>query len=285
MESYVNSVTIDTQFTYQRRFGPKCILIVFDPLRTRRSNLSLRAVRLTEKFLDAVRTSFEDTQNLDAMKKKYSKKTSTDVPESLRTQYPDSIEETIITQDVLTKLNFTFEEIFEEVPIEITNRHLVQSYLSNLSTFATNQLTSSLRTSLVQAVDGTDVDSILSVNSFSTNFTPLQAFDSLDLSSAPFLERALENLIESSDYLTSEQNKYQNYQRRLQQQKQYVSKKKEKTAEEQDFMIKSVTQPNQLDALMLSNQINNTSLSVNRFATQSTDKLYLANSLLKHDQE
>jgi translation initiation factor 3 subunit H len=276
MDSYVNAVTIDTQFSYQRRFGSKCILIVFDPLRTRRSNLSIKAVRLTEKFMDAIRTSFDDTQSLDAMKKKYSKKTSTDVPESLK-QFPDSIEETVITQEVLTKLNFTFDDIFEQVAIEITNNQLVQSYLSNLSTVASNQLVSSLNASLLD----TDIDSILAS---STNFTQLQAFDSLDLSSAPFLERALENLIESSDYLTSEQNKYQNYQRRLQQQKQYVSKKKEKTAEEQDFMIKSVSQPNQLDALMLSNQIANTSLAVNRFAAQSMDKLYLADALLKHEE-
>jgi len=274
MDSYINAVTIDTQFSYQRRFGPKCILIVFDPLRTRRSNLSIKAVRLTQKFMQAISTAFDDTQSLDAMKKKYSKKTSTDAPESSKTQFPGSIEETVITQDVLTKLNFTFDDIFEQVPIEITNKHLVQSYLSNLTTVASHQLTSQLQT----LSGDSEVDALLS----GANFTQLQAFDSLDLSSAPFLERALENLIESSDYLTSEQLKYQNYQRRLQVQKQYVSKKKEKTQEEQNFMIKSVTQPNQLDALMVSNQISNTALSVNRFAAQSMDKLYLADSLLKH---
>jgi translation initiation factor 3 subunit H len=285
MESFINTVTIDTQFSYQRQFGPKCCLIVFDPLRTRRSNLSVRALRLTEKFMEAVRTAFAETQSYDAMKKKYTKKTDSDVIDVSRTQFPESIEATIITQDVLTKLNFKYNDIFEEIPIEISNIHLVQSYLSNLSTYSVNELASTLKSSLVQAVDGTDVDNILSLSSSSTYFTPLHTFDSLDLSSAPFLERALESLIESSDYLTLEQNKYQVYQRRLLMQKQNLQKKKEKTAEELDFMIKSVQQPNQLDALMISNQIDHTLQSVNRFAAQSIDKLYLVDALMKSESK
>ncbi|KAL0477725.1 translation initiation factor 3 subunit eif3H [Acrasis kona] len=274
LESYVNAVTIDTQYSYQMQFGSRCILLIFDPLRTRRGNLHLKAVRLTKKFLNAIRTSFEDTQNLDALKKKHSAKKSSDT-DALRSQYPSSIEETIITQEVLTKLNFTYEDIFEQVPLEINNSHLVQSYLSNLSTHSFHQLQSSISESSLEV---NDVDALLEA----TEFTPLSTFDNLDLSSAPFLERAIESLIESNDYLTSEQNKYQQYQRRLQQ-KQFFTKKKEMTADEQDFALKSVAQPNQIDALMMSNQMNQTCDSIGLFASQSVSKLYLADALFKHD--
>jgi len=197
--------------------------------------------------------------------------------DAARSQYPTSIEETVITQEVLTKLNFTYEDIFEQVPLELTNSHLVQSYLSNLSTYSFHQLQSNVSES---SLDTDDVDSILDA----TEFTPLSTFDNLDLSSAPFLERAIESLIESNDYLTSEQNKYQTYQRRLQQ-KQFFTKKKEMSADEQDFALKSVIQPNQIDALMMSSQMDQTCDSIGLFAAQSISKLYLADALFKHDQE
>ena len=52
--SYINQSTVDTQFAYQEAIE-KSVLIIYDPVRSDRGCLSLKALRLTSQFMQAYR--------------------------------------------------------------------------------------------------------------------------------------------------------------------------------------------------------------------------------------
>lgn len=51
MGSFVNMAMIDTQFDYQQNIK-QSVVIVYDPLRSRRGSLALKAYRLSDKFME-----------------------------------------------------------------------------------------------------------------------------------------------------------------------------------------------------------------------------------------
>jgi translation initiation factor 3 subunit H len=169
------------------------------------------------------------------------------------------------TKDSLTKGNISFQEIFEEIPIKIHNSFLVEAFLHELEE------------------KGTASDS---------------AYERLDLSTNPFLEKNLEFLIECLDDLSQEQNKFQYYQRNLQkqqyQQNQWVQKRKleniarkkagEEILPEEDSsnpIFKPIPEPNRLESVLITNQINNYCKQLNQFSATSLSKVYLLGALQK----
>jgi len=227
MESYINKFTIQTQFKYQERIK-KSVLIVYDPMKTSQGILSLRALRLTQSFMELYKTQS-------------------------------------FTKDSLTKGNITFENIFEEIPITIHNSQLVNAFLYDLQEQA-----------IVESCD----------------------FDRLDLSTNSFLERNLEYMIDSMDELGAEQSKLRyfqnNQQRLLAQQAAWLQKRKadnaarkrnkEELLPEEDPsnpIFKSLSEPSRLEALLLSNQINNFCKGVNQFSGNSFAKLFLFGEMEK----
>ena len=55
MGSFVDQGTIDALYMYQEKIK-KVVLLVYDPLKSEQGNLSLRAYRLSEKFLQVYKT-------------------------------------------------------------------------------------------------------------------------------------------------------------------------------------------------------------------------------------
>jgi translation initiation factor 3 subunit H len=53
--SFLNEQTIETQYNYQERI-PKCVVVIYDPLKTSQGALSLKAYRLTQSFMQLYRT-------------------------------------------------------------------------------------------------------------------------------------------------------------------------------------------------------------------------------------
>ena len=49
--SFLNEALIETQFSYQTTI-PKCVALIYDPIRTKQGSLSLKAFRLTEAFME-----------------------------------------------------------------------------------------------------------------------------------------------------------------------------------------------------------------------------------------
>jgi len=226
MDSYLNKFTIGTQYKYQERIK-KCVLIIYDPLKTSQGFLSLKALRLTQTFMELYKTQ-------------------------------------TFTKDSISKANLAFNEVFEEIPIRIHNSHLVNAFLFDVE-------------------DRVNLDC---------------DFQRLDLSTNPYLERNAEFLIDCMDDLGAEQSKFRYYQNNLQrqqvQQLAWLQKRRaenaarKKNAEEllpeedpSNPIFKPLTEPTRLDALLITNNINNYCKQVNQFSGNSFTKLFLFGGLQK----
>lgn len=94
--SFLNDSLVDTQFNYQTTIK-KCVVLVFDPVKTSQGLLSLQAYRLTQAFMTM-----------------YANKQQSFTKESLETN------------------NLTFNDIFEEIPIRIHNSQLINALLYDM---------------------------------------------------------------------------------------------------------------------------------------------------------
>jgi len=100
MGSFVNESTLETQFNYQgSRSIKRSVLVIYDPLKTSQGVLSLKALRLTNRFMDLYK-------------------------------------EQKFTKDALTKHGLSFDDIFEEIPIKIHNSLLTKALLWELDEVA-----------------------------------------------------------------------------------------------------------------------------------------------------
>lgn len=94
MGSLVDEVTVKSLFNYQEKLK-KCVTLFYDHVKTSQGNLSLKAYRLSHKFI---------------------------------TLYKNQS----FTKESIGKTNFSFTDIFEEFPLSITNAPLVNAYLFEL---------------------------------------------------------------------------------------------------------------------------------------------------------
>jgi len=161
----------------------------------------------------------------------------------------------------LLKMNRSWRDIFEEVPITIRNSHLVNACLFELE------------------------DS--SLFSSDRNFG---SYELLDLETNSFLEKNLESLIDSVEELSNEQSKFYFYQRNLQKQAAYRQKRKQEIAtrrlageeelpEEEEGAYKAPVEPSSLKSLLKTNQILTYCDQINQFSGQSFSKLFLLSGL------
>jgi len=219
--TYLSEGMIETQYNYQATIK-KCVVIVFDPLKTSQGALSFEAYRLTQPFMELYKQQSSGT----APAKNFTK---------------ESFEEA----------GLTFSDIFEEVPIKIHNSHIVNAFLFDMQ----------------------DTE-VTSAN-----------FERLNLSTNPYLEKTLEFLTECLDDLAGEQNKYQYYQKNLAKQHNYLKKKGEADEEEEvtptNQNFKQVQQPNRLESLLITNQINNYCEQINTFVGTGFAKMFLYGGMQK----
>jgi len=89
--SHIEENLIATQYNYQESI-PKCVCLIFDPLKTAQGNLALKALRLTDHFL----TLYKGHE---------------------------------FTLDKILKAGVCAEDIFEEVPIQVRNSNLIKAFL------------------------------------------------------------------------------------------------------------------------------------------------------------
>ncbi|KAL6072244.1 Eukaryotic translation initiation factor 3 subunit H [Balamuthia mandrillaris] len=206
---------VHDQFNYQTTIN-KCVVVVFDPLKINQGELSLKAFRLTNEFMELYK-------NQD------------------------------FTYESLIKANLSFNNIFEQLPIRIHNSGLVTAFLSQLE--EEEQSSSSISRS--------------------------SEFDCLGLSTHPYLEKNLEFLIDCVDVLANEQKQAQFYQSALHRQRQIIHKRKMQGEREEDIMatLKPLQQPNRLESLLITNQVNNYCKQINQFSGQSFSKLFMLQGL------
>lgn len=234
--SFITKAFLDSQFSYQNSIE-ESVALIYDPHQTSQGFPSFKAYRLTRPMMDLYK---EGDFNVDGLKNS----------------------------------KFSFQNMFEEIPIFVKNSNL------------TNVLMCELNSGSLQPgkkVDSFDVSS------------------HLDLGSTTSLQMTLRQLLSITDDMSQEINKYTNHQRQVFKQNQakiqYQQKKQQENAQrvtrgeealpEEDLtkIFKPIPAPSRLDTLLISNQVTNYCKQVGQFSSQSLGKLFMAESFQENSEE
>ncbi|CAO3596424.1 unnamed protein product [Absidia cylindrospora] len=251
--NFVDLNLIETQYSYQNSLSEQSVVLIHNVSKsTAQSNLSLRAFRLQKGFMKAFEAKKFTTESLAAAK-------------------------------------LSFNNIFEELPVEIHNSHLVTLMLHNIE------------------MPKLDVDRLESLSTFASQKStqieveesrPLAPnFDVLDLELDPFMQKNLQYLLDCSDAQQQEQNNYQYWQRSVAREQTkmqaWLTKRKQENVQrvaqgqkplpedEVNTLFKLPTEPSRLDSMILSAQMHNFTKQLNQFAGPSLARLYSIQELQK----
>jgi translation initiation factor 3 subunit H len=157
------------------------------------------------------------------------------------------------------------KNIFEEIPVKITNPALVRALLTDIA----------------DGVHGSGENGLYDAQADTT-------FERLDLSTNPYLEKHLEFLSSWVDDLAAEQQKFQYYARQLargggKDRKDWKKKRDEDLNEDGDGWGSSEA-PRRMESLLISNQIRSYCDQMDKFTSGGLSKLYLAGGLHKDNK-
>jgi translation initiation factor 3 subunit H len=257
MGSFCNANLVNTQFMYQEMLDQdqtqKSVVLIFDPFQSKRGNLALKAYRLSDAFCKMYRERKQSGQSGAAVRLPLA------VVQALNGLSGDGS-----AMAALAEQELSAEEIFEELPIEITNAHLFTVLIDELKHRNGDRL---------------DVD-----------------FDRLNLSTNAYLSANLEFLVDDLDQLNG--NHYRasmdkKKQMKVEQDmvKWIQTRRLENAAREErgDPLLPEVDPQNelfkpkpigsQLETLLLKKQIGVFTQQVNRFSGAGFSKLYLAGAI------
>ncbi|KAH9649394.1 eukaryotic translation initiation factor 3 subunit H [Citrus sinensis] len=212
---------IETFLNYQENIR-RCVCIIYDPSRSNQGALAFKALKLSDSFMDLYRSNN-------------------------------------FTGEKLREKNLSWVDIFEEIPVKVSNSALISAFMTELEP--------------------------------DTPVTQCD-YDRLQLSSSPFLERNMEFLIECMDDLSVEQQKFQFYYRSLTrqqaQQQSWLQKRRDenkarKAAGEEPLpeedpsnpIFKPIPEPPRLESFLIANRIANYCNQINGVTGQSFSRLYL----------
>lgn len=229
--SHITESMVTTQYSYQESI-PKCVCLVFDPLQQAQGKLGIRALRLSHDFMELYKGGE-------------------------------------FTLETITKASLSWEEVFEEVPVTISNSHLIKGWLLQMS----DELRNPVQRGMVTRRDETE----------------------------PFLEKNFECMIESIEQLSQESSRFQYHQRALSrqiaQQTAFLQKRKSEneqrkrqglaplTDEEManNPLFKPLQEPPRFDSLLITSQIGNYTNEITNFCGQSFNNHFLLRSLHQTD--
>merc|ERR1712010_221568 len=92
--SHITESMVSAQYNYQESI-PKCVCLVFDPLQQAQGKLGMKALRLSTEFMELYKGGEFTLENL-------------------------------------TKSGVSWDDVFEQVPVRITNSHLVKAWLRQM---------------------------------------------------------------------------------------------------------------------------------------------------------
>ncbi|EDV23225.1 expressed hypothetical protein [Trichoplax adhaerens] len=206
---------LDSQYTYQKQIH-ESVGLLFDPIKAAQGNLSMKAYRLSSKVME---------------------------------MYGQGSTE--FTVNSILAAGLSYENIFEEIPVEIRNSSLCNVYLAQLK---------------------------LNHSSAPTSY--------LTLGTDSHLEKSLRLLSESLDELHQEAGKLSVYHKTLRmhhQKQQSLLKKRGDNAKARDDddskQNRPPPAPYRLDNLLVANQTNKFCQELNQYVSQSFSKLFLAEAL------
>jgi len=226
---HINKFLVDTQYSYQAD-TPESIVLTYDPLIALHGSIGLQAFRLSDRFMKLCK-------------------------------------ENSFSKEKLVELNFTFSDMFEEVPVALTSSGLAEAFLSSLG--YDNQLQ--------------------------------DQYEHLELSTQDFMQKSLEGLSFSFVDLQKEQTNYGNWYRSVakleQQQQAFLQKRKAQNVLrveggeaplpedlrdleiENPTLFKKPVEPSQLETLLISYKISTHCDQIIHYAGKSLTHQYTAKSL------
>jgi len=226
---HINKFLVDTQYSYQSD-TPESIVLTYDPLIASHGNIGLQAFRLSDAFMKLCK-------------------------------------ENVFTKEKLSEINFTFNDMFEEVPLAVTTSGLSEAFIASLGNDSQTQ----------------------------------GQYEHLELSTQDFMQKSLEGLSFSFVDLQKEQTNYGNWYRNVakleQQQQAFVQKRKAQNVQrleagelplpedprdleiENPSLFKRPTEPSQLETLLIAYKISTHCDQIIRFAGKSLTHQYTAKSL------
>eukprot|EP00003_Mantamonas_plastica_P029976 TRINITY_DN7248_c0_g1_i3.p1 TRINITY_DN7248_c0_g1~~TRINITY_DN7248_c0_g1_i3.p1 ORF type:complete len:650 (-),score=225.62 TRINITY_DN7248_c0_g1_i3:23-1972(-) len=177
----------------------------------------------------------------------------------------------VFTQSKLNAKKIGNNDVFEELPVEIYNSELVKALLLEVQ----------------------DIE----------EETSMFNFEALTVESDDFMKQKLEDVMSKMDLLSNEQNRFQYYQKQInrqqQSQAQAITKFKQENAtrrqqgaqplSEEDLLnnnpvFKPIAEPSSLDALLVSNQINEYCNQINQYSGDRLSKLFLTRGLQQSNE-
>lgn len=221
---------IETFMNYQENIK-RCVGIIYDPTKSRQGLSALKALKLSDSFMELYKAQS-------------------------------------FTGEKLREKNFSWVDIFEEIPIKVSNSALISAFMTELEA-----------DSPVTQCD----------------------YDRLKLSTKPYLERNLEFLSECMDELAQEQQKlqfhYRSLSRQQAQQQAWLQKRRqenmarkaagEEPLPEEDPMnpiFKPIPEPPRLESFLVTNQVANYCNQINGVAGQSFSRMYVLKALHSSDK-
>ncbi|MCJ1347868.1 hypothetical protein MMC31_006098 [Peltigera leucophlebia] len=238
--NFVNMNMVDNQYHYQKELNERTVALVHDVSRSSQGGLSLRAYRLSPAFMAANK-------------------------------------EGKFTTESLQKSGLRYQDILVELPLIIHNSHLLTSYLHTLSP------STPLQPPTLKSLMSTPAP--LSPN-----------LSSLTLSIDPLLAQTSELLLESIEAHHTELNNHQYYHRQLAREQAKITawqqKRKAENAsrvlakqaplpdDEWTRLFKLPQEPNRLEVLLNSRQVEQYARQVDGFAAGVTTKMFAVRSTL-----
>lgn len=221
MGRFFNQAVIENMLSYQNT-NPESVMLVHDVSKSAQSGFSLKAYRLSPAYL-AVR------------------------------------KEGKFTTDNLTKNELSYHTIFEELPVKVSNSHLVTLYLQSIE--------------------------------------HKPDYDHLNISIDSYLEKNIEGIFDSVDDFHYDQGNYNYYQRQMSREKlkiqQWQQKRKAEnnarqqqgkqplSTEEWKSLFKLPDEPSRVENLLISGQIDQYCNQIEEFGSSITPKLFAAQKNLE----
>lgn len=243
MGNFVNMNVIENQFFYQKELNERTVALVHDVSRSAQGSLSLRAFRLSAKFVEAFKENKFNSEDLQ-------------------------------------KSNLRYQDIFDELPVEIHNSHLITSFIHQLQT---------------PSVGPTDLPpslAALEASPYSKSSILTPNFDNLSLNIDPYLEKNCDLLLDSIEAHNTETNNYQYYQRVLGREQQKINNWKQKRTQENatraalkqpllpedewQRLFKLPAEPSRLESMLNTRQVEQFSRQVDAFVSATTGKMFAA---------
>ncbi|KAL9120801.1 MAG: hypothetical protein Q9187_002645 [Circinaria calcarea] len=249
MGNFVNLNMIENQVYYQKDLNERTVAIIHDVSRSSQGSLSMRAFRLSPSFMAAYK-------------------------------------EGKFTTESLQKSNLRYQDILVELPLTIHNSHLLTSFLHQLPS----------KPPSTELEFPTNLAAILEQRSGNSGVPLYPNFDSLDLSIDPFLEKTCDLMLESIETHHTELNNYQYYQRQLGREQAKITawqqKRKAENAsralakqsplpeDEWTRLFKLPQEPNRLEVMLNSRQVEQYARQVDGFTASVTGKMFAVKSNL-----